>query len=424
MDPHAPDPVERADATCPAGRGLRPSRADGVREFAARPEASPYLARPRRRRGAVLLIVLVIIVVLSALIVQFTEKGMSEIAAEGHFVTRMRLRLVAYSALETTLGVLADYVAVDGGLTSPAQGWADPLPISDYTPPEGVKISIEFIDESGRLPLRSLDEVTLIPLFTEMGFANEEVLHLTNALLDWTDTDDDERIDGAESDVYKQAEWPHEASNRPIQRLSELAVVEGFRQLFFDESGRPNDRFRLFSETVSEVGTGALNINSVSDLALRALGGVSDPQIDALRRYLAGADLVPGTADDRVIDDSGQIASVMGALPEGIRLDTRINALRIRVRVDEGGDDFVLEAVVQPGRGASGGSGGGRRNRNNDDASRPAGAPADDDGIGGATQVSYPFVFLEMTEDVGHNSSIAVPAESTSPVPSGRAPNP
>ncbi|MBE2213801.1 MAG: general secretion pathway protein GspK [Opitutaceae bacterium] len=399
MDAHATDPIDRVDAACPAGRGLGPRR---------------------RRRGAVLLIVLVIIVVLSALIVQFTEKGMSEIAAEGHYVSRARLRLVAYSALETTLGVLADYVAVDGGLTSPAQGWADPLPASDFAPPEGVSVHIEFIDESGRLPLRSLDELTLVPLFTEMGFANDEVLHLTNALLDWTDTDDEERIDGAESDIYKQAEWPHEASNQPIKRLRELAVVEGFRQLFFDEHGQPNDYYRLFAETVSEVGTGTLNINSISDLALRALGGVSDPQIDALRRHLAGADLALGTADDRYFASAAEIAGVLGPLPEGIRLDTKINVLRVRVRVDEGGNDFVLEAVVQPGRGASGNLSGGRSDQNN---SRPAGAPAES-ASGGATQVSYPFVFLEMTEDVGHNSSIAVPADSTTPVPTGRTPNP
>jgi general secretion pathway protein K len=320
-----------------------------------------HAGRPRRRRrGAVLLIVLVIIVVLSALIVQFAEKGMSEIAAEGHYVSRARLRLVAYSALETTLGVLADYVAIDGWLTSPAQGWGDPLPISDFVTPEGVKIGIEFIDESGRLPLRSLDEMTLVPLFTEMGFANDEVLKLTNSLLDWTDTDDDERIDGAESDAYKQAEWPHEASNEPIKRLRELAVIDGFRELFFDEAGQPNAFYRTFAETVSEVGTGTLNVNSISDLALRALGGFSDPQIKALRDHLSGADLTPGTADDRYFASSAEIAGVVGELPEGIQLDTKINALRIRIRVDEGGNDFVLDAVVQSGRGASGNAGGGQ----------------------------------------------------------------
>lgn len=379
------------------------------------PQPVPQVGR-RRRRGAVLLIVLVIVVVLSGLIVQFTEKALAEISAEGHYVARARLRLVAYSALETTLGVLADYVAVDEGLTSPAQGWADPLSLADYVPPEGVKVHIEFIDESGRLPLRSLDELTLVPLFSEMGFANDEVLHLTNALLDWTDADDEVRIDGAESDIYRRAEWPHEASNQAIRRLRELAVVDGFKTLFFDEHGQPNEFYRMFAEAVSEVGAGSLNINSISDLALRALGGFGDPQIKALRDHMAGADLIPGTEDDRYFDDPSQVTGIVGPLPEGLQLDTKINALRIRVRVDEGANDFVLEAVVQPGRGASGVAG--RRGSRDRDAGSPAGVPTDSDEIGGATQVSYPFVFLEMTEDVGHNSTIAAPTNPTQPAPS------
>mgnify|MGYP005856292547 CR=1 FL=1 len=394
------------------------SSSPGARDAAVgggMPAAPEGRAPNRRRRGAVLLIVLVIVVVLSGLIVQFTEKALAEISAEGHYVARARLRLTAYSALETTLGVLADYVALDDGLTSPAQGWAEPLVVADYVPPDGVKVEIAFIDESGRLPLRSLDELTLVPLFTEMGFANDEVLHLTNALLDWTDADDDERIDGAESDIYKRAEWPHEASNQPIRRLRELAVVDGFKTLFFDEHGQPNQYYRIFAETVSEVGSGTLNINSISDLALRALGGFGDPQIKALRDHMAGADLIPGTGDDRYFRDSGEVTRVVGQLPEGLQLDTRINALRIRVRVDEGANDFVLEAVVQPGRGASGTAGArGPRNRR---AGSPAGAPSDTESIGGATQVSYPFVFLEMTEDVGHNSTIAAPTNPTQPAP-------
>jgi len=361
----------------------------------------------------VLLFVLVILAVLSAAIVHFTEKATAEIAAEGYYVARARLRIVAYSALETTLGVLADHIAIDGKLTSPTQGWGEPLVVADFEPPEGVKVGVEFIDESGRLPLRSLDELTLVPLFSAMGFENDEVLHLTNSLLDWADEDDDERIDGAESDIYAEAEWPHMASNRPVRRLSELAVVDGFNSLFFDEDGQPNGYYRSFAGAVSELGTGSLNINSASDLALRAVGGLGDLQIKALRDYMAGADRVPRTADDREIEDVGTLAGIIGVVPEGVEFGTQITTLRIRIIVDEGGSVFALEAVVQPGRGASGslsrGAAGG-----GEPGVAPAGAPVDPDAIGGGAQVAYPFVFLEMTEDVSHNSTIAAPLDVAS----------
>jgi type II secretory pathway component PulK len=378
----------------------------------------------RRRRGAVLLLILVIIVVLSAMIVQFTEKGMAEIAAEGHYVERERLRLTAYSALETTLAVLADVIAVDGGLTAPQQGWDDPLGVAGFETEEGQTVHVSFVDETGRLPLNGLGEETLVVLFTDMGFEIEQAFKLTQSLLDWIDEDDAQRIDGAEDETYAIAEWPYTPSNQPVQRLSELAVVEGFREFFFDEYGRPNDYFRSFADTVSIYSSeGAVNANSVSDLALRAYAGLSDAQLRALAEYRAGADRVPGTADDRYFASSTEVTQVLGELPRGVTIGVGVSVLRINIAVVEaGGGSFVLEAVVQPGRGgtkAAAGASGGRSTGGR--AAGVGGTPA----AGGASTVNYPFVFLELREDVGQNQSVAAPGgetETTVGGPSDSAP--
>lgn len=359
--------------------------------------------------------ILVMIVVLSSVIVQFTEKGLTEIAAEGHYVERDRLRLTAFSALETTLAVLADYVAIDGGLTSPAQGWADPLAIAGFEPEGKRKVTVSFTDESGKLPINSLDEGTLFLLFNEMGFDADDSLILTNALLDWIDEDDEERIDGAESQTYAAAEWPFGASNRPLTSLEELAVVKGFRELFFDEAGRPNAYYRTLEDTVSVWADGTLNVNAVSELALRAYAGFSDPQIQALETYLAGADGMRGTEDDRYFANNQEIAQVLGELPQGVSLSAGITTLRIRVEVSEPDGRYALEAVVQPANSGGGGpvaaqNGSGRQQpRANDprqqQQQRRAGSGA------GQADLQYPFVFLELTEDVGQNLSISAPVE-------------
>lgn len=80
-----------------------------------------------RNRGAVLLMILVLVVVLSAVILQFAEKGLTDIMAEGHYVQRDRMRIEAFSALEVTLAVMADVVAIEGELTAPEQGWSDQI---------------------------------------------------------------------------------------------------------------------------------------------------------------------------------------------------------------------------------------------------------------------------------------------------------
>ncbi len=363
------------------------------------------------RRGAILLMILVLIVVLSAVLVQFTEKGMTEIVAEGHYVERNRMRITAFSALETTLAVMADVIAIDGALTNPAQGWADPLTVAGFNPGESLKVVVSFTDESGKLPLGNLDEGTLYLLFTEMGLPIEDSLKLTHSLLDWIDEDDEARIDGAESETYAAAEWPFMSSNRPVSHLEELAVVDGFSTLFFDEAGRPNDWFRLFANIVSPYATGNLNVNSVSDIALRAFAGFGDPQVDALRRHLAGADGIRGTADDRYFAEAGEIRALVGELPSGAALGVNSDVVRVRIDVSEGDSHYGLEAVVQPSQpGATGGSGGPRQPQR--PRPRPQQGGQSTGGPLESREVPYPFVFLELTEDVGHNDSLAAPAEA------------
>lgn len=340
------------------------------------------------------------IFVLSMLIVQFTQKAMTEIAVEAHYADRERLRITAYGALETTLAVLADVIAVDGSLTAPAQGWAEPLVTAGFEAESGTKISVSYSDESGKLPLAGVDEGTLLLLFDRMGLSTDDALHLTQSLMDWIDKDNETRLDGAEDDVYGDAEWPYHASNEPLRRLNELAVVEGVKQMFFDEAGRPNDLYHQFEGAVSLYSTGSLNANSASELALRAYAGFTDQQLDSLHEYLAGPDQVAGTDDDRFFTTNDEIAAALGQTPDGTQLTAGISVLRIHIEVQYGVGRFALEAVVRP---ETGGGGGGsptppapRPGRSNSRAKNAT-----------AQKVSYPFVFLELTEDVGQNASIA-----------------
>ncbi len=378
-------------------------------------------ARPRsRRRGSIVLLILVMIFLLSALIVQFTEKAMSEIAVEAHYADRERLRVTAYSALESTLAVLADVFAVDGSLTSPAQGWEDPLAMAGFPAEPNMKVTVTFSDESGKLPLNSMDELSLGLLFDRMGLNRDDALHLSETLLDWIDTDDETRLDGAESDLYGEAEWPYHASNQPVRHLSELALVDGFKELFFDEGGRPNELYRQFADTVSLYSDGNLNANSASELALRSYAGYADAQIDAWQRYIDGPDGTPGTEDDRYFATNEEINAVLGPSPLGVNLTAGISVLRIHVEVEFGISRFALEAVVRPNAGGGGGTvaGGGRTGNTRNGNRRNPTRPGQSDTAGPRNQISYPFVFLELTEDVGHNATIAS-AVGESPPDSG-----
>lgn len=355
------------------------------------------------RKGSILLLILVMVVVMGHVLIQFIERGLSEIAGEGYYVERDRLRLSGYAALETTLAVLADFIAIEGGLQSPAQGWADPIGFAGVDFGPRLSVTVSFEDESARLPLNSLDEGTLYLLFEEMGISPEDSLLLTNSLLDWIDEDDETRIDGAETDIYSFREIPHRAANRPIRNLEELRIVEGFDLYFFDESGRPNALFDVFNGMVSPYGANRLNANTAGATTLRAAGSIGDPQLEAIADYLAGADRTRGTGDDRYFATTEELLNVIVEMPPGLTLGVDISILGIRVRVTEGNAVFELKAVVSlDGSGIPSVATG---------TGRAASSPTTSARTGSATSVEYPFVFLELTEDVTHNEIAPVPLE-------------
>ncbi len=360
-----------------------------------------------RKRGSVLLLVLVMIVVVSFAMIEFTERGLSEIAGEGYYVERSYLRTEAYSALETTLAVIADVVAIDGSLQAPLQGWNDPLAYAGVRLAEGTSATIRYTDESAKLPLNTLDEGTLYLLFTEMGFDLEDSLKLTNALLDWIDEDDETRIDGAELDEYGLEEMPFAASNRPIRRLDELSIVDGFRSLFFNEDGRPNEFFSRFAESVSPYGNASINVNAASELALTSVGGLSEIQIEAIVDYRSGMDGIMGTEDDRYFASHDELLEVIVEMPEGNALSVTSRVMSIEIQVTEGNADFSLRAVVSlDGSGSF-----------NDSSQTTQSNSASSSQITTSNQPDYPFIFLELTENVVANETIASPENFPSDPP-------
>ncbi|MEZ5277724.1 MAG: type II secretion system protein GspK [Opitutaceae bacterium] len=352
------------------------------------------------------------VVVMGYVLTQFIERGLSEIAGEGYYVERDRLRHAAYGALETTLAVLADFREIEGGLQSPAQGWGDPIGFAGVEIGKGLQVTVSFEDESAKLPLNSLDEGTLYLLFDEMGITPEDSLLLTNSLLDWIDEDDDTRIEGAESDEYSFREIPHRAANRPIRNLDELAVIEGFDLYFFDEDGRPNALFDAFAQMVSPYGGSRLNANAASAMTLRAAASVGDAQLEAIADYLAGADRKPGTSDDRYFASTDELLEVIVEMPAGLTLGVDISVLSILIQVKEGDSVFELKAVL-----SLDGSGIPSVQTGTGQAASSAPLSQVSRSTASTTAIEYPFVFLELTEDVSHNEMAHVPLEEEEETP-------
>ncbi len=323
--------------------------------------------------------VLVLIIVVSYVLTKFVERAQVEVEGEGYYVERARLRLQAWSMLEVAVAVLADVKAIDEALYAPAQGWGDPLDYAQIEVPEGMNVTFEFIDESSKLGINELDEGSLFLLFDEMGFDLDVSQTLTNALLDWIDEDDEARIDGGESREYSTSEMEMSASNSPVTSMEELSSVIGFRDHFFDEYGFPNNNFERLNEVVTYHPVVQMNVNSASPLALQALAGLNEIQIDTIEDYLSGFDGELGTEDDNYFATMGEVSDVIGEVERGVPITQQITVMTIKVTVQESGSAYTLIGTFS--------------------------ADTETTENGETGDLEYPFLFLELKEEPGMNNA-------------------
>lgn len=210
-------------------------------------------------RGSVLLLVLVAIIIMTLTTSTYMMSMRNEHLAARHHGTRQQAELLVDSGVEylkLLLGQTLEDIQLEGGLLSNPNSLQDVIVIDDplaigrgrftiLTPDmtqgyyAGVRYGLE--NESAKLNLNSLlvgedsgglavaeassgesltprDRLMLLP-----GMQEE----IADAILDWLDEDDSQRINGAELDYYQGLNPPYQPRNGPLQHLDELLLVRG-----------------------------------------------------------------------------------------------------------------------------------------------------------------------------------------------------
>ena len=194
---------------------------------------------------------------------------------------------------------------------------------------------VRVVDEGGKVNLNQVDEPTLRQTFVNLGFEVKDSEIITDAILDWRDTDSLVRLHGAESDDYLAQRVPYPAKDGPFDTLDELLLVHGVTPaLFYGQGGSGlRDLFSVYSAGTSN----APNLLTASAMVIRAVLGL-DPEL--------AQDLVNRRADS----NSTNLASLFpaGANTGGLNL-----SLPTVVTVDsigylhDGGITRRISAVVQ-----------------------------------------------------------------------------
>jgi len=169
----------------------------------------------------------------------------------------------------------------------------------DESTGEGYEVKV--ISEGGRFNINYIistsDKALLKSIFVDWGLELEDAQTVTDSLVDWVDTDDNEQLNGAEKKFYEKEDRINQPFNRPFYDLSEMSLVRGMDLV---ESVRPDWRnwFTIWS-------SGKLDLNDASAELIAAAAEVPVEEADIIPEHVRGIDGVRDTTDDDAFEQNG-----------------------------------------------------------------------------------------------------------------------
>ena len=115
-------------------------------------------------------------------------------------------------------------------------------------------------------------------------------------LLDWIDTDNDEKRNGAETKYYEELNPPYTSKNAPLEFTEELFLLKDY----------DSELITKITPEITVYGSGAVNFNTANARILKLLG-LEDDLIDIILEFRLGNDGMMNTEDDPWINDPKDI---------------------------------------------------------------------------------------------------------------------
>lgn len=243
-----------------------------------------------RQRGLALLLTVWLLTLLAVVAGEFVASGRVKAAAESNKRDDLRGLALAQAgyraALQALDGVTALTVDEQDRLLLTYQDSADEVPAAEDDVPLGDGVySWRISDESGLVDLNSEKRRNVLAkLLQQCGLeAGAERDTIIDSVFDWSDTNRDHRLNGAEEDYYRALDPPYSCKDGPFDVVEELLLVRGVTpELFFgkveDGKRRPGLRDLVTTQPV-----GQPNPGTAPRAVVEALGLTRPPQATPAR---------------------------------------------------------------------------------------------------------------------------------------------
>ncbi len=318
----------------------------------------------RNNRGVALILVLMIIAIIVVVTLDFNSDMRTDFTAAANVRDGISLRYVAKSGFNCALAVLAEDFE-ENPYDTLHEDWAKSALLSagasNLEGFEGIRLAVNISDCSGKIQINSLGNMNsnvvtrqqdLLQRFfslPEFDLDPDTVTAMVDSIKDWIDKDDElTGLEGAEDSYYQSQDPPCACNNGPVQTISSLRKVRGFKDIEQKTFDKIVERLTPYGDD------GKVNINTADRLILEALaGGIDAELVEAINDYrleeendlsdLSWYTNVPGmgaiTIDDNLITTESlffEISSNAGlAVGEGkIALTKHVEGFVERVKRD------------------------------------------------------------------------------------------
>ena len=284
----------------------------------------PWRASPFGAGGSVLIIVLWVIIILTILAVSVSVVASSQVFSAKRYRNQVTAYFIARSGIALCLAELNrdkeanTYDALKEEWSNKAELFND-KPVGSgflgvaYEYSNQIKtVSSEgestvtntfygMIDEERKININAASAAVLETLFQDRASLSPgQAKEIADSIVDWRDTDDTRRDNGAETGYYQSLSSPYPCKNNKFDILEEVILVKGMRP----------EIFQTVRDFITVYGDGRVNINTAPFPVLHALGP-SEILADKIIRCRSGSDEIDGTEDDEVFTQPSAIISVL-----------------------------------------------------------------------------------------------------------------
>ena len=265
------------------------------------------------QRGIALIVVLLVMAIVGIVGAEFAYSMRLEASAVRAYKAGIVGNHLAEAAVAQAIREIAAESALVGedeqGLLTFYTAARLPLP---HLPREkvdfpGGQFSYRITDEEGRVNVNTSPPDRTDRLLQALGLDKSVRDIINDSLQDWRDTNDEHRLNGAESDYYLGLPVPYRSHNANLESAAELLQIRGVtREIYYGVAETPG-----LVDLVTVRSTGQVNINTAPPAVLKALGLAEAQVVEILqaRRALPYA-VVPGTFSGRGLGFSTQIFRV------------------------------------------------------------------------------------------------------------------